>query len=97
MITFANLWLLLLLIPVALLGILMACRKRPSVKISTVIPLKKSSGRKKRLTVMEAALLIALALTVIALARPLPEPKSRILILEFNISGLQAMSFIITS
>lgn len=70
MITFANLWLLLLLIPVALLGILMACRKRPSVKISTVIPLKKSSGRKKRLTVMEAALLIALALTVIALARP---------------------------
>ncbi len=70
MITFAYPWLFLLLIPVFLLGWLMACRKRPSVKISTVIPLQKSSGKKKRLTIIEIALLTALILTVAALARP---------------------------
>ena len=94
MISFAHPWNFLLLIPVFLLGWLMACRKRPSVKISTVIPLRKTSGKKKHLTIMETALLIALALTVAALARPRKPEGSRMvrsqgvdIILALDMSG----------
>ena len=94
MITFAHPWNFLLLIPVFLLGWLMACRKRPSVKISTVIPLKKSAGKKKRLTIIEIAVLIALILTVTALARPRKPEGTRLvraqgvdIILALDMSG----------
>ena len=69
-ITFLHPWFFLLLIPIAMLGVWMACRRRPAVKISTVIPLRKSSGRKIRLTLIESGILLTLVILCFALARP---------------------------
>lgn len=69
-IAFLHPWFFLLLIPIILLGVWMAYRRRPGIKIATVIPLKKSSGRKFRLTLIESGILLTLLILTAALARP---------------------------
>lgn len=97
MITLMHPWALTLFIPLALLIWFMACRRRPSVKISSVLPVKKSSAAKRRLTLMETALSLALILSIIALARPRMPKGTRLvraqgvdIILALDMSGSMA-------
>lgn len=99
MITFMHPWAFLLLIPVILLALLMIFRKRPAIRIPSVIPLKKAGNAAKfRMTVMEIALLLAMILLVCAAARPRKAGGSRIIrgkgvdiVLALDMSGSMAI------
>lgn len=97
MITFANIWFLLLLLPVGVTAWIMLCRHRPAVKISSTIPLRKAAGKKRFLTAAELCLLTALILLAVAAARPRISAGSRKIdrpgvdmILAIDISGSMA-------
>ena len=70
MISFANPWFFLLFIPVMIIAWGCIFRTRPSIKISSVIPVRRASGKRHRLTLMECCLIAAMIFTVIAGARP---------------------------
>jgi Ca-activated chloride channel family protein len=71
MIYFVQPWYFLLIIPVIILGVFMAYRRRPAAKISTVAAFRRvPNGRRHFLTAAEWALLAAMLLGVCAMTRP---------------------------
>ena len=77
MISFTYPWYFLLFLVLAATGAVIFFRKRPAVKISSTIPLRKAAGKKHFLTFMESCMLIALALLIIACTRPRTSAGSR--------------------
>ena len=78
MIEFAHPWAFALIVPIALLALLMMTRRRPAAAVSSTIPFRSDAGKRHHLTLMEAALLLALLTLTAALARPRRPADSRL-------------------